>query len=326
MFRSSFQQLKKNLEPFFIRIKKLDLEKYMNLPKIVEKEIMVGMDSEQRNIYENILDTYVPMFTRNNSASIRDILNRARLIRLRQAASNPKLLLHSLQNSLESDNFDEGLDLNSNFVEESENFLSDSEIFTQLKQYSDTTIPNKFKETLNLLKNEIFARNEKVIIWTIFIQNAKQLIDYLTEHEIRAKLLIGETPLDERVTIIKKFNNPLNMDFSVVVANPFSVSESISLHMGCRNAIYFERDYNCAMFIQSRDRIHRVGLTKDQKPNYYYLISNDSIDEVIDNRLKEKVERMEKLINDDIPLFSRVDDTDETEIVKGVLKQHEDSQ
>ena len=55
------------------------------------------------------------------------------------------------------------------------------------------------------------------------------------------------------------------------------------------------------------------------------LISNDSIDEVIDNRLKEKVERMEKLINDDIPLFSRVDDTDETEIVKGVLKQYDDS-
>ena len=51
-----------------------------------------------------------------------------------------------------------------------------------------------------------------------------------------------------------------------------------------------------------------------------------SIDEVIDNRLKEKVERMEKLINDDIPLFSRVDDTDETEIVKGVLEQYDDSQ
>ena len=129
-------------------------------------------------------------------------------------------------------------------------------------------------------------------------------------------------PLDERVSIIRKFNDPTNMDFNVVIANPFSVSESISLHKGCRNAIYLERDYNCAMFLQSRDRIHRVGLSKDQKPNFYYVLSNNSVDEVIDNRLQEKIALMENLINDDIPLFSRLDDTDETVIIDGLLDQY----
>ena len=78
------------------------------------------------------------------------------------------------------------------------------------------------------------------------------------------------------------------------------------------------------MFLQSRDRIHRVGLTKEQNPNFYYIISKDSVDEVIDNRLQEKIKLMEDLIDDDIPLFSRLNDNDDTDLIQGVLKQHND--
>ena len=107
-----------------------------------------------------------------------------------------------------------------------------------------------------------------------------------------------------------------------MIANPFSVSESISLHKGCHNAIYLERDYNCTNFLQSKDRIHRVGLEKNQITNYYYLISNDSIDEVINEKLQVKIERMERIINDDIPLFNRVNDDDETDIIKELVKKY----
>jgi hypothetical protein len=62
---------------------------------------------------------------------------------------------------------------------------------------------------------------------------------------------------------------------------------------------------------------------KDQVTNYYYLISDNSIDEVIESRLQAKITRMEELINDDIPLFNSIDDTDETEIVKDLVAQHD---
>jgi SNF2 family DNA or RNA helicase len=321
------EKLKKNLEPFFIRIKKQDLEKHMNLPEVINHPpINVDMDSEQRSIYDFIFDKYVPLFKQKSTASAKDIFNRARLIRLRQAATNPSLLLKSLDQCLQGpdsdSDSDEDMDYNSKFVNEGENFLSDSDIIQQIKRYSSNETPRKFIETVNLINNEIFPRNEKVIIWTIFIQNSKELQKYLSDLKIESKLLIGEVSLEERVSIIKNFNDPENMEFQVVIANPFSVSESISLHKGCRNAIYLERDYNCAMFLQSRDRIHRVGLTKDQKPHFYYLISKDSIDEVIDNRLQKKIERMEKLINDDIPLFGRLDDNNETALIEGLLDQY----
>jgi hypothetical protein len=127
---------------------------------------------------------------------------------------------------------------------------------------------------------------------------------------------------EQREITIEKFNDPSNLEFQVVIANPFSVAESISLHKGCHNAIYLERDYNCSNFLQSKDRIHRVGLDKNQKTNYFYFISIASIDEVIDNRLQKKIERMNQVINDDIPLFSRIDNDDETDIIKGLIKNY----
>lgn len=139
------------------------------------------------------------------------------------------------------------------------------------------------------------------------------------ESNIDSRLLIGETPQEDREKIIEKFNDSENLEFQVIIANPFAVAESISLHKGCHNAIYLERDYNCSNFLQSKDRIHRVGLIKDQITRYYYVICNNSIDTVIDEKLQIKVTRMESIIDEEIPLFSRLDDDDETDIINALI-------
>ena len=90
------------------------------------------------------------------------------------------------------------------------------------------------------MQNIIYQENGKAIIWTIFIQNAKELQTYLHNNNIKSKLLIGEIPQEERELTIRKVNDPKNSEFQVVIANPFSVAESISLHKGCHNAIYLE--------------------------------------------------------------------------------------
>ena len=55
---------------------------------------------------------------------------------------------------------------------------------------------------------------------------------------------------------IKKFKNG---DIKILVANPAACSEGISLHQHCHNAIFVERSFNLAHYLQSLDRIHRVG-------------------------------------------------------------------
>lgn len=315
---SRVQELKQNLSPFFIRIKKDDLK----LPPILEKIIRVDMNPYQREIYDFIETTYINSFKHNESATIKDILNKAKLIRLRQASTNPSLLSKTLKDSLENNEITGEYDPNAKFTTYNDEFVNDSEFFNKICNYINYEIPKKYTEIKKIIEHDILPINGKVIIWTIFIQNAKELMNYLQRNNINSKLLIGEIEQSERENTIEKFNNPENTEFQVIIANPFSVAESISLHKGCHNAIYLERDYNCSNFLQSKDRIHRVGLDKNQITNYYYIISNHSIDEVIDDRLNVKIERMEKIINDDIPLFNRINDDDETDIIKGLIDNY----
>ncbi|MGV6862244.1 MAG: DEAD/DEAH box helicase [Putridiphycobacter sp.] len=312
------QELKENISPYFIRIKKDDLK----LPPIVEKYIQIDMEPYQREIYDFIESQYIENFKENSSATVKDVLNKAKLIRLRQAATNPSLLSKTLKDSLENNELTGEFDPNAVFTTDADEFVNDSEFFNKIVNYSTFEVPKKFDAILNTLKTDIFPENGKVIIWTIFIQNALELQSFLKSNNIESKLLIGLVPQDERELTIKAFNNPRNSEFRVIIANPFSVAESISLHKGCHNAIYLERDYNCSNFLQSKDRIHRVGLDKKQVTKYYYFVSTNSIDEVINSRLHLKIQRMEEIINDEIPLFKQIDDTDETDIIKELISNY----
>ena len=301
-----------NISPYFIRIKKSDLE--LPIPK--EKHISIEMDERQREIYDFIEGRYIPELSQVNSNSVRANLNKAKLIRLRQASTNPGILLKSLKESLDLE------DPDMEMAEIYNESIDDVEIFQKIVEYSKNYTPQKFLEVKNLIETEIFPKKGKVIIWTIFVQNATELQSTLEQSGIRTKLLIGSVLQEDREETIRCFNDPEHNDFQVVIANPFSVSESISLHKACHNAVYLERDYNAANFLQSKDRIHRVGLPKGAETNYYYFVSERSIDSVINERLDLKVKRMEKIIDEEIPLFNRIFDSDDSDIITALLKDY----
>ena len=248
-------------------------------------------------------------------------MNKAKLIRLRQASTNPAMLLRPIVENLEhglSYEEDPNFQITKPFSENIEDF----EILNLIKDYQSSKIPNKFIKVKEIVEEEIIKKREKVIIWTIFINNAETLRNFFQDNNIESRLLIGSVSQEEKEKTIKDFNNPNNDDFSVVIANPFTVAESISLHKGCHNAIYFERDYNASYYLQSRDRIHRVGLASDTVTRYFFILSDDSVDEIIDEKIDIKVQRMLEMIDSDIPLFDRLDDDDETDIINALLEKY----
>ena len=308
------KELTDNISPYFIRIKKSDLK----LPPVKDRVIEVTMGERQREIYDYVETKYLRSFSQDSSATIKDFLNKAKLIRLRQAATNPTLLLQSIQATLEDEDYESRIRTYGVVPEE---FQDDSGILKKIADYAKLEIPQKFVAAKNLI-SDCLARGEKVIVWTIFIQSAKGLQLHLANQGIRSELLIGEVEQSDRESLIDAFNDPENKSPQVVIANPFSVAESISLHKGCHNAIYLERDYNCSNFLQSKDRIHRVGLLPDQETNYFYLLSKESIDGVINEKLEMKARRMEKIIDSDIPLFARINDSDETDLIKALMQDY----
>jgi hypothetical protein len=301
-FDSRIEQLIENISPFFIRISKKEILPPDKYPIIQHAPVIVPMGEIQREIYDFIAEKYVSYFEDNlDSNSATATLKKARFIRMMQAATNPVLLKESLENYYHEQGVSNEL------------FIDDSEIINKILHYTELEkVPSKF-EKVGELVSKIIDDGGKVVLWGTFISSIKQLQKYLMDCGIESELLIGEVPVERddlpeniltREKIIREFHNA-ECRYKVIIANPFAVAESISLHKACHNAIYFERTFNAANFIQSKDRIHRVGLKPNTQTNYYYFLSENSIDQTIHTRLNEKETRMLELIeSQEIPLIS----------------------
>ncbi len=308
-----------SLLPYFVRVKKSDLG---IPPAINHPPIYVKMHDSQRRIYEFIEESFVKDIAENKDIQFKKSLVRARLIRLMQAATNPELLKQPLTDFA----IEEGISLT--------DVSEDAEIIKEVLKYHTNETPAKFEAALSIIK-EIIHKKGKVVVWACYIKTIELFRDYLQANGIPCRILFGATPVafdgmtedddgyaETREAIIKEFHKK-DSPFSVIIANPFAVAESISLHKACHNAIYIERSFNCAHFIQSKDRIHRYGLAPDVETHYYYLISENTVDSVIDERLSEKEQRLLDIIESmPIPLFDNTMEEAGNEDIKAVLRDY----
>ena len=309
--------LKERVRPYFTRIRKRDL----GLAPTSETRVVMPMGAEQRSIYHDIEQLIIPRI-REGVDSRTSTLVRARLIRLRQAATNPSLLLGPL-------------DADGVFHPGDRIPVSGAEvaIAQRVEDFDSATQLQKLEEARRLVRY-IVEREGKVVVWSYFIGNLAMLLEDLSSSAEVVNVISGATPvadsdveeasgLQSRERIIREFNT--TPQTAVLIANPQAVGESISLHKAADTAIYFDRDFNAAKFIQSKDRIHRYDPAGGSPKMYYYIVSEDTVEEVIDERLVIKEERMTKLIDtDDIPLFDLVFSEDESvEDIKAVIRAYE---
>jgi SNF2 family DNA or RNA helicase len=177
-------------------------------------------------------------------------LRRARPIRLLQAASNPALLA-------QNDGFF-GVEAvpTGTLLERVDNYLGLGEL------------PGKIAWVLQRL-GDLQTDNEKAVVWTSFIRNIDQLERLVLERlDAEVYSVDGRVPAsggeeddeldDNREERIDNFLGAHG--FAVLIANPAACAESISLHSRCHRALYLDRTYDCARWLQSIDRIHRLGL------------------------------------------------------------------
>lgn len=319
------ESLIENISPYFIRIKKSDL----GIPPATNHPpILVEMGAYQKRIYEFIEKKYIDSMIEEGdfeaSSHFKVLLTKARTIRLMQAATNPGMLKKPLQDFVEDEDC----------PSEAISAISDDNILKAILDYERNETPAKYEVVKNLVK-KIISENGKVVIWATFIHTILELKNFLFHNGILSQELYGEIPVEiegisedpemqvlTRERIVKEFQNP-ECPYKVIIANPFAVAESISLHKACHNAIYIERSFNAAHFVQSKDRIHRYGLEQSIVTNYYYLISQDTIDETIDSRLNEKERRMTEIMESmPIPLFSNITEDLGDEDIKALIKDY----
>lgn len=283
------RDINSKLYPFFWRSNKKDL----NVPFAEDDYIeIVEASSEQLALAELIYA--------NEESSL------AKLIRLIQASTNPSLVNRKI-NYNELMAYDDDGDLYTISEKEFNSLLYEKGKKNSENLYLDIDLENmrspKFDKGIELVQ-KLVNEGKKVLVWGIFVDTLYKITNTLKEKGIKVNLVYGGTNKLERSTLIDEFREG---DVQVLVSNPQTLGESISLHQTVHDAVYFEYNFNLTFMLQSRDRIHRLGLKENQYTRYYYLQTASEyldsyrpgyIDEKIYSRLKYKERLMYEAIDD----------------------------
>ena len=266
------EQINDKLYPFFWRTTKQELQ----VPPANSDDIIkVPADSLEQDIIDLLYKKYG-----NNAFNL--------YIRLMQAASNPELLLKAI-NRVEMYGEEDKINIFNNFEKDDVVFTKDE---IQIIRRVSTT--SKYKAAIKLATN-LNIEGKQCLIWCMFVNTIDKVYSDLIANGVKAAVIYGSTPQKDREEIIEAFKRK---EIEILITNPHTLAESVSLHHTCHDAIYLEYSFNLTHMLQSRDRIHRLRLKDDDYTQYYYFMlegqneRQNTIDERIYNRLKEKEERM----------------------------------
>lgn len=289
--RTSTETVVDDFQTCFVRTTKGEL----GLPPVQRALHAVEMSVTQRSLYEALASDTARLLAGLSAGDRLRFRSVGRCVQyMLQAASNPSLLATSQ--------------------------IREHEV---LQAALADGVSRKFEEACRLARGWV-RENKKVLIWSGFVRTVEHLAALLSD--VGAEFIHGgvgtdedEENFDSREAVIKRFNDPGSAT-RVLVANPAACSEGISLHHVCHHAIYVDRNYNAAQYLQSEDRIHRIGLAQNVTTYVTILVSPGTIDESVNRRLIGKVERMRDALNDPhlnvvpIPVDELADGLDDDDI------------
>lgn len=274
------------IAPLFVRTRKSEL----GLKKPILSVAEVELDPLQGEIYEALLDRYagaaqINMTDRAAFARMGDIT-----MYLLEAATNPQLLTAG-----------SGADDEPGFRHPPLDVPPGSPLWGLLQQYSQYETPAKFRHLAQIIADNA-AQGRKTLVWSNFVRNLLGLERMLALHQ--PAVIYGGVPSEfadpaavlTRESELARFRTDDNC--KVLLANPAAMSEGVSLHQVCHDAIYLDRTFNAGQYLQSIDRIHRLGLSPDQDTRITFLLTTGTIDEVIDARIKDKAARLGEMLDD----------------------------
>jgi len=262
----------------FVRTTKRELD----LPELKIYEEMIKPGPIQEQIYAALCRVYFGTFQlSSNDASYLGRKGRA-VMTLLAAATNPGLLM--------------GLSSEDSYLRlhwPPRDVRSSAHLLSVIKSYASHEMPMKYEWIRRFV--EIAANDgRKVLVWSTFVGNLHALRKVL--EPFSPAMVYGATSTINRTSEIERFRH--DSECSVLLTNPQTLGEGISLHRTCHDAIYVDRSYNAGLYLQSLDRIHRLGLLPGEVTNIYLLGTEGTIDQRVSVRLRAKVDRLAQALDD----------------------------
>lgn len=288
-FETASSLIENKIGPLFYRVRKKDLGLE---PQVFHDPIKIKMNKYESLLY-NSIEKRISVLDKKTVSRNWDFiqkLKRGRIIRLRQCVSFAKMLSTAIE-------------------EYDEDLIESDDLRRKVIEYDKIEIPAKLEYLIKFAKDTV-NDGDKLVIWSHFIGSIELIEKHIKSIGLSCASIYGATPVERnassevltREKIIRSFKNNTGID--ILIANPAACAESISLHKVCNNAIYYDLSYNCAQYLQSLDRIHRVG-GSEEKPSYYYFLQyEDTFEDDILSNLKTKSQKMENVVEEEYELYS----------------------
>lgn len=255
----------------------------LGLPPATRKFIDVSMEPGQLALYSIVRNEFLREFSKkiNRGMGEAQLLKARRsVMRLLQLSVNPTLALSAMSN---------------------DDIAIKSAIADQVMEEGYSA---KMKAVMEHARS-LAHQGQKTVIWTIFTDTIRSLVSGLAD--LNPVYVHGGVPSglksdpETREGKIWRFHE--DKSCFVLVANPAAAGEGISLHTVCHNAIYADRSYVSTHYLQSIDRIHRLGLPPGQETNIFVYRSRapavvGSVDLSVSRRLASKIRNMQMLLDD----------------------------
>jgi len=179
------------------------------------------------------------------------------------------------------------------------------ELLRNLPQYE---LSPKYQEALSLVAQNA-AAGRKTLVWATFVRSLTTMEQLFSR--FNPAMVHGGTP--DREEQLRRFRE--DPDCMVLLSNPATLGEGINLHQVCHDAVYVDRDFMAGRFLQSLDRIHRLGLAPETETRVTVLAASGTIDEIVASRLEAKLEFMGSILDD--PSVRQLADLQEETAVAG---------
>jgi SNF2 family DNA or RNA helicase len=253
----------------------------LGLPKPHRRFIQVRMAEGQMALYGIVRDEALRQFSSLRLERKIDLIGAKKsVMRLLQLSANPALALRSITSDM---------------------IGVDSGIVDQVVAEGPST---KMRAVADLART-LAREGRKTVVWTIFTDTIYQMQTMLAD--MNPVSLYGLVPSGEptdpesREGRIRRFHQ--DSECMVMLANPAAAGEGISLHKVCHDAIYLDRSYVTTHYLQSIDRIHRLGLPPNVETNIHIFQTMTpkglgSIDHSVNRRLAQKLRALQVLLDD----------------------------
>ena len=292
------------LQPFFCRTNK---EKLGVPPVSPDLEVDVNASPTETALFYRLRDMY-----KNDPLAL--------IIRILQMESDPEMLF----DALEPEEFDGMIDLDGSIGGPGVDVYD-----TSLRSIVGVCGPTTKTLRCIDLASSLLNKGKPLIIWCFFKKTMYNLAYMLEDKGFHGAVINGSTPQSKRDTILGSFKAG-EIDF--LLTNPHTLAESVSLHSICHDAIYFEYGYNLVHLLQSKDRIHRLGLPDGQYTQYYFMqtyysskTDDWSLDKKIYDRLSEKESTMLQTIDRGVLEPGSTDKQDINLVFEGLFDLEEDA-